>query len=69
MSLNKKNCLGFGLLRHIFVKTPSPTNTRPGIANGWKEKFVIRFCFLSYPILECVFYRRMTITPNSDRES
>ena len=27
MSLNKKNCLGFGFLRHIFVRTPSPTNT------------------------------------------
>lgn len=35
ISLNKKNCLAFGRLRHIFVRTPSPTRTRPGIANGW----------------------------------
>lgn len=35
MSLNKKNCLGLGFLRQILVNTPSPTNTRPGTANGW----------------------------------
>lgn len=34
MSLNKKNCLGLGFLRQIFVNTPSPTNTRPGTAKG-----------------------------------
>lgn len=34
MSLNKKNCLGLGFLRQILVNTPSPTNTRPGTANG-----------------------------------
>lgn len=31
ISLKRKNCRGFGLLRHIFVRTPSPTSTRPGI--------------------------------------
>lgn len=33
MSLKRKNCLGFGRLRHIFVRTPSPTRTRPGMSN------------------------------------
>lgn len=31
MSLKRKNWRGFGLLRHILVSTPSPTNTLPGI--------------------------------------
>lgn len=35
ISLNKKNCLAFGRLRHIFVSTPSPTKTRPWIFNGY----------------------------------
>jgi hypothetical protein len=39
ISLNKKNCLGFGFLRQILVKTPSPTNTRPGTAKGWINKY------------------------------
>lgn len=34
ISLNRKNCLAFGRLRHIFVKTPSPTSTRPTIFSG-----------------------------------
>lgn len=38
MSLNKKNCLGFGFFRQIFVSTPSPTNTRPGTAKGCNDK-------------------------------
>lgn len=33
MSLKRKNCRGFGRLRHIFVRTPSPTSTRPGMSN------------------------------------
>lgn len=36
MSLNRKNCLAFGRLRHIFVSTPSPTKTRPTTFNGCK---------------------------------
>lgn len=39
MSLNKKNCLGLGFLRQILVNTPSPTNTRPGTANGCNHKY------------------------------
>lgn len=35
ISLNKKNCLAFGRLRHILVSTPSPTKTRPWIFNGY----------------------------------
>lgn len=38
MSLNKKNCLGFGFFRQIFVSTPSPTKTRPGTAKGCNNK-------------------------------
>ena len=34
MSLNRKNCLGFGFFRHILVKTPSPTKTLPDTARG-----------------------------------
>lgn len=37
MSLNRKNCLAFGFFRHIFVSTPSPTNTRPCSANGYQN--------------------------------
>lgn len=35
MSLNKKNCLGLDFFRHIFVNTPSPTNTLRGAAKGY----------------------------------
>lgn len=35
ISLNRKNCLAFGRLRHIFVRTPSPTKTRPWIFSGY----------------------------------
>lgn len=38
MSLNRKNCLAFGRLRHIFVKTPSPTSTRPCIFSGCRAE-------------------------------
>ncbi|MCP5046952.1 MAG: nitrite/sulfite reductase, partial [bacterium] len=32
--MNRKNCLGFGFFLHIFIRTPSPTKTRPGRARG-----------------------------------
>lgn len=41
MSLNKKNCLGFGFLRQILVNTPSPTKTRPGTAKGYNYVHLI----------------------------
>ena len=34
MSLKRKNCRGLGFLRQSLVSTPSPTSTRPAIANG-----------------------------------
>lgn len=37
MSLNRKNWRALGFLRHIFVRTPSPTRTRPCSAKGWNE--------------------------------
>jgi len=36
MSLKRKNCLAFGFFRHILVRTPSPTSTRPGTPSGYK---------------------------------
>ncbi len=35
MSLKRKNCRALGLLRHSFVRTPSPISTRPGMTSGW----------------------------------
>ena len=37
MSLNRKNCRGFGFFLHIFVRTPSPTSTLPDTARGYKH--------------------------------
>lgn len=34
MSLKRKNCRAFGFFRHILVRTPSPTSTRPGTPSG-----------------------------------
>ena len=38
MSLKRKNCRAFGFFRHILVRTPSPTSTRPGTPSGYKCK-------------------------------
>ena len=42
MSLNKKKYLGLGFLRHSFIRTPSPTRARPGIAKGFFKKIFMR---------------------------
>jgi hypothetical protein len=36
MSLKRKNCRAFGFFRHILVRTPSPTSTRPGTPSGYE---------------------------------
>lgn len=51
ISLNKKNCRAFARLRHIFVRTPSPTKTRPTTFNGCKYRpatKIFRLIFCSF---------------------
>lgn len=49
--MNRKNCRAFGRFRHIFVKTPSPTKTRPSILRGCKNKkifYIVKIWIISF---------------------
>ncbi len=70
MSLKRKNCRALGLLRHSFVRTPSPISTRPGMTNGWPA---VPKHASTTPIrleLASLFAKRSTIfhTPEKEKE-
>lgn len=53
MSLKRKNCRAFGFFRHILVRTPSPTSTRPGTPSGYElqKKGNNKYLPISYRLL------------------